>query len=117
MPRIHSIDLRQESSQLALDVKRHYVKYRVGPADDFVLHPGEFTLGSTLEYLKLPLDIAGRLEGRSTFGRLGLQVHSTAGFVDPGFEGVLTFEFMNIGKLPLQLSPGLTRQLHNVAHP
>lgn len=101
------IDLRKEDRRLAAEIKRHYVKYRVGPGDDFVLHPGEFTLGATVEYLSLPLDIAGRLEGRSTFGRLGLQVHSTAGFVDPGFEGSLTFEFINVGKLPLQVSPGL----------
>jgi dCTP deaminase len=101
------VDLTAKASGIAADIKKHFVKYRVGPGEDFVIHPGEFTLGATLEYLRLPLDIAGRLEGRSTLGRLGLQVHSTAGFVDPGFEGILTFEFINVGKLPLRISPGL----------
>ena len=71
-----------------------------------MLHPGEFALASTLEYISLPLDIAGRLEGRSSIGRLGLQVHATAGFVDPGFYGTLTFELINSGRIPLTLSPG-----------
>jgi dCTP deaminase len=73
----------------------------------FILHPGEFVLAATLEYFKLPTDLAGRLEGRSTWGRLGLQIHSTAGFVDPGFEGILTFELQNMGKAPLCLFPGV----------
>lgn len=73
----------------------------------FVLHPGEFALGSTLEFIRLPNDIAARLEGRSTWGRVGLQVHSTAGFVDPGFSGSLTFELQNVGKVPLSLYSGM----------
>jgi dCTP deaminase len=73
----------------------------------FVLQPTEFALGCTLEYYKLPNDIAGRLEGRSSWGRVGLQIHSTAGFVDPGFEGVLTFELQNVGKVPIPLYPGI----------
>jgi len=64
-------------------------------------------LASTLEYFRLPATLAGRLEGRSTWGRLGLQVHSTAGFVDPGFSGILTFELQNMGKGPLILYPGV----------
>ena len=72
-----------------------------------MLHPGAFLLASTLEFIRLPRDIAGRLEGRSSLGRLGLQVHATAGFVDPGFEGTLTFELINSGKLPIRVFPGM----------
>ncbi len=79
----------------------------VVPMEPFVLHPGEFVLAATLEYLKLPTNLAARLEGRSSWGRVGLQVHSTAGFVDPGFEGSLTFELQNVGKGALCLFPGL----------
>ena len=64
-------------------------------------------MGSTLEYIKLPNNLTARLEGRSTWGRVGLQIHSTAGLVDPGFEGCLTFELHNLGKLPLPLFPGV----------
>lgn len=102
-----SIDLTKNKAQLESIVDRYTIKKQIGPGDHYVLHPGEFTLASTLEYIKLPLDIAGRLEGRSSIGRLGLQVHATAGFVDPGFEGTLTFEFINSGKLPLIVKPGL----------
>ncbi len=73
----------------------------------FVLHPGEFALGSTLEFIRLPNDTAARLEGRSTWARVGLQVHSTAGFVDPGFKGSLTYELQNMGKVPLSLYAGM----------
>lgn len=79
----------------------------IRPKDYIVLHPFEFILGSTLEFIKIPHDLAGRLEGRSSWGRVGLQIHSTAGFVDPGYEGVLTFELENIGKSPLKLYPGI----------
>lgn len=85
-----------------------YMKHiKVQPGEPFVLHPGEFALASTLEFIKVPLDIAARLEGRSTWGRLGLLVHATAGFVDPGFEGALTFELANISNVPLPLYPGV----------
>lgn len=77
------------------------------PGELFYLHPGEFVLGSTLEYFKFPDDLAGRIEGRSSWGRLGLLVHATAGFVDPGFPGALTFELSNAGRLPIELKPGL----------
>lgn len=73
----------------------------------FVLHPGEFVLGITLEEITLPANIAARIEGRSSWGRLGLLVHSTAGYVDPGFSGRLTLEISNIGKVPILLYPGL----------
>jgi dCTP deaminase len=88
-------------------IKDYIEVIHVKPMEAFILHPGEFALGSTLEYIKLPKTIAGRLEGRSTWGRVGLQVHSTAGLIDPGFEGTLTFELTNMGKLPLPLHPGV----------
>lgn len=71
------------------------------------LHPGEFVLGSTLEYFRFPDNLAGRIEGRSSWGRLGLLVHATAGFVDPGYAGALTLELSNVGRLPIELKPGL----------
>ena len=82
-------------------------RQRLDLGETYVLHPGAFLLASTLEFIRLPRDIAGRLEGRSSLGRLGLQVHATAGFVDPGFEGVLTFELINSGKLPVRVFPGM----------
>jgi len=73
----------------------------------FVLHPGEFVLGSTLEIVSLPDDLAGRLEGKSSLGRLGLLTHSTAGFIDPGFSGHITLELSNVANLPIMLWPGM----------
>jgi len=73
----------------------------------FMLHPGEFVLGSTLEVVKLSDDIVARLEGKSSLGRLGLLIHSTAGFVDPGFEGHLTLELSNVANLPIAIYPGM----------
>jgi dCTP deaminase len=75
--------------------------------DPFILHPGEFVLGSTLEVVSLPDDIAGRLEGKSSLGRLGLLTHSTAGFIDPGFSGHVTLELSNVATLPIKLFPGM----------
>ncbi len=75
--------------------------------DPFILHPGEFVLGSTLEVISLPDDIAGRLEGKSSLGRLGLLTHSTAGFIDPGFSGHITLELSNVATLPIKLFPGM----------
>jgi dCTP deaminase len=75
--------------------------------DPFVLHPGEFVLGSTLEVVTLPDDLAGRLEGKSSLGRLGLLTHSTAGFIDPGFTGHITLELSNVANLPIMLWPGM----------
>jgi dCTP deaminase len=81
----------------------------VEPVDDepFVLHPGEFVLGSTFEKVSLPDDLAGRLEGKSSLGRLGLLTHSTAGFIDPGFSGHITLELSNVANLPITLWPGM----------
>ncbi|CAM3949370.1 dCTP deaminase [Smaragdicoccus niigatensis] len=75
--------------------------------EPFVLHPGEFVLGSTLECCTLPHDLAGRLEGKSSLGRLGLLTHSTAGFIDPGFSGHITLELSNVANLPITLWPGM----------
>ena len=75
--------------------------------EPFILHPGEFVLGSTFEVVSLPDDIAGRLEGKSSLGRLGLLTHSTAGFIDPGFSGHVTLELSNVATLPIKLWPGM----------
>lgn len=75
--------------------------------EPFVLHPGEFVLGSTFEKVTLPDDLAGRLEGKSSLGRLGLLTHSTAGFIDPGFSGHITLELSNVANLPITLWPGM----------
>jgi dCTP deaminase len=75
--------------------------------EPFVLHPGEFVLGSTLEVVTLPDDLAARLEGKSSYGRLGLVTHSTAGFIDPGFSGHVTLELSNLANLPITLWPGM----------
>jgi dCTP deaminase len=77
------------------------------PDEPFILHPGEFVLGSTFESVKLPDDVAARLEGKSSLGRLGLLTHSTAGFIDPGFEGHVTLELSNVATLPIKLWPGM----------
>lgn len=73
----------------------------------FILHPGEFVLGSTFELVSLPDDVAARLEGKSSLGRLGLLTHSTAGFIDPGFSGHVTLELSNVATLPIKLWPGM----------
>ena len=80
----------------------------VPEADEpFILHPGEFALASTYEVVTLPDDVAGRLEGKSSLGRLGLLTHSTAGFIDPGFSGHVTLELSNVATLPIKLWPGM----------
>ena len=75
--------------------------------EPFILHPGEFVLGSTLEAVSLANDVVARLEGKSSLGRLGLLIHSTAGFVDPGFAGHLTLELSNVANLPIAIYPGM----------
>jgi len=80
----------------------------VVPAGEaMILHPGEFVLGSTVERIRLPDDLVARLEGKSSLGRLGLLIHSTAGFVDPGWNGTLTLELSNVANLPITLYPGM----------
>ena len=86
------------------DLTRHV---EVVPDEPFVLHPGEFVLASTYEVVTLPDDVAGRLEGKSSLGRLGLLTHSTAGFIDPGFSGHVTLELSNVATLPIKLWPGM----------
>jgi dCTP deaminase len=75
--------------------------------EPFILHPGEFVLGSTYETISLPDDVAARVEGKSSLGRLGLLTHATAGFVDPGFSGHVTLELANVATLPIRLYPGM----------
>lgn len=101
------LDFIKDPSELTKDAMKHTVPLKVKAGEPFVLHPGEFALASTLEYIKVPLDLAARLEGRSTWGRLGLLIHATAGFVDPGFCGALTFELANVGQVPMPLYPGV----------
>jgi len=79
----------------------------IGEDDTFMLHPGEFVLGSTSERVALPDDLVARLEGKSSLGRLGLLIHSTAGFVDAGWDGQLTLELSNVATLPITLYPGM----------
>jgi dCTP deaminase len=75
--------------------------------EPFILHPGEFVLGSTLERVRIPDDTVARLEGKSSLGRLGLLIHSTAGYVDPGWDGYLTLELSNVANLPITIYPGM----------
>jgi len=79
----------------------------IPPDEAFILHPGEFVLGSTHERVALPDDLVGRLEGKSSLGRLGLLIHSTAGFIDPGWDGHITLELYNAANLPITLYPGM----------
>jgi dCTP deaminase len=79
----------------------------VADGNAFILHPGEFVLGSTLERVALPDDLVARLEGKSSLGRLGLLIHSTAGFVDAGWDGHLTLELSNVANLPIAIYPGM----------
>jgi dCTP deaminase len=94
------IDPREQQDDLTRFVE-------VDKDEAFILHPGEFVLGSTFEFVSLPNDIAARLEGKSSLGRLGLLTHSTAGFVDPGFQGHVTLELSNTATLPIKLWPGM----------
>jgi dCTP deaminase len=98
--RASAIDLRRPPENLTEEV--------VVPAEEsFVIHPGEFCLGRTLEWVELPDDIVARIEGKSSLGRLGLIVHATAGFCDPGWKGTLTLELNNLTRVPIKLYPGL----------
>jgi dCTP deaminase len=96
------IDVRKPMDDLT-----ELVEIGAGPEDKFILHPGEFVLGQTLERVRLPDDLVARLEGKSSLGRLGLLIHSTAGFVDAGFEGNLTLELSNVANLPITIYHGM----------
>jgi dCTP deaminase len=98
--RTSAIDLRDPPANLTEEVV-------VPPGEPFVIHPGEFCLGRTLEWVSIPDDIVARIEGKSSLGRLGLIVHATAGFCDPGFEGTLTLELNNLTRVPIKLYPDL----------
>ena len=94
--RVPYIDLRSTNERLTEEVV-------IGDDDPFMLHPGEFVLGSTLERVEVPADLVARLEGKSSLGRVGLLIHSTAGYVDPGWKGRLTLELSNVSNLPITL--------------
>jgi dCTP deaminase len=98
--RATAIDLRDPPSNLTEEVV-------MPDGEAFVIHPGEFCLGRTLEWVQIPNDVVARIEGKSSLGRLGLIVHATAGFCDPGFEGTLTLELNNLTRVPIRLYPGL----------
>jgi dCTP deaminase len=93
--------------QIELDMLKVIDEYAIDPTEPYILHPGDFALASTFEYIKVPADLAVRLEGRSSWARKGLQVHATAGFIDPGFEGLITFELSNVSRMPIALYPML----------
>ena len=94
-----------------IDVKRPMDELtelvQVDQGEPFILHPGEFVLGSTLERIRLPDDLVARLEGKSSLGRLGLLIHSTAGFIDPGWDGHVTLELSNVANLPITIYYGM----------
>ncbi len=94
------IDVKEDQEELTELVE-------ISDDDGFILHPGEFVLGSTAERVALPDDLVARLEGKSSLGRLGLLIHSTAGFVDAGWDGYLTLELSNVANLPITLYPGM----------
>jgi dCTP deaminase len=94
------IDVKQDLTDLTRLVE-------IGEDDAFILHPGEFVLGSTYEQVTLPDDLVARIEGKSSLGRLGLLIHSTAGFIDAGFSGHITLELSNVANLPITLYPGM----------
>jgi len=98
-------DTHIDPTNVDLELNTELIEVQDGKS--FIVHPGEFILGVTKEHIELPNDIAGRIDGRSSLGRLGIIVHSTAGHVDPGWKGKLTLEISNIGKLPVALTPGM----------
>jgi len=96
------IDVKQDMVDLT-----ELVELPTDSDEAFMLHPGEFVLGSTLERIAVPDDLVGRVEGKSSLGRLGLLIHSTAGFIDAGFDGHITLELANVASLPITLYPGM----------
>ena len=94
------IDVKEQQEELTELVE-------IDPETAFILHPGEFVLGSTLERIRLPDDLVARLEGKSSLGRLGLLIHSTAGFIDPGWDGHVTLELSNVANLPITIYVGM----------
>jgi dCTP deaminase len=98
-------------SHAVIDVKKELADLtelvQMKPDEAFVLHPGEFVLGSTLERVAIASDLVARVEGKSSLGRLGLLIHSTAGFIDAGFDGHITLELSNVANLPITIYPGM----------
>lgn len=88
------------------DISSYMEEITVPKGEAFIIHPSEFALATTAEYVKIPDDLVARVEGRSSMGRLGVTMHVTAGFIDPGFEGNITLEISNIGAMPVALYPG-----------
>ena len=102
IPHVACIDPKDEST-----IVDHTTEIIIEEGKSFVLHPGEFALGSTYERIKVPSDLVARVEGRSSIGRLAVVVHATAGFIDPGFEGEITLELANLGNCAVKLYPGM----------
>ncbi len=100
------IDVKEDMEDLTELIEIEADENGIGD-DPFILHPGEFVLGSTLERIGVPDDLVGRVEGKSSLGRLGLLIHSTAGFIDAGFDGHITLELANVASLPITLYPGM----------
>ena len=100
------IDVKQDMTGLTELIEMPCGEDGIGN-EPFMLHPGEFVLGSTLERIAVPNDLVGRVEGKSSLGRLGLLIHSTAGFIDAGFDGHITLELANVASLPITLYPGM----------
>ena len=94
-------------SRDAESIERHVERIEVLDGDGFILQPGAFALGTTLERVRIPADLVARVEGRSSVGRLAVIVHATAGFIDPGFEGQITLELSNLGRCAVKLYPGM----------
>jgi dCTP deaminase len=101
------IDPFASQQQVELELLKSADLYSIDPIEPYVLHPNDFVLACTFEYIKIPLDLTAHLEGRSSWARKGLQVHATAGFIDPGFKGYITFELSNVSSLPIALYPTL----------
>ena len=102
LPHVPCIDPRDPET-----VENYTEQIEIADGDAFVLQPGEFALGSTVERVKVPGDLVARVEGRSSIGRLAVVVHATAGFVDPGFDGRITLELGNLGRCAVKLYPGM----------
>lgn len=101
LPHIPCIDPRDPET-----VAHYTSRIEIDEGEAFVLHPGEFALGRTVERVKIPTDLVARVEGRSSYGRLAVVVHATAGFIDPGFDGTITLELSNLGRAAVKLYPG-----------
>lgn len=102
LPHVACIDSRDPQS-----VSGYTERFVIAEGDGFILQPGEFALGSTLERVVVPSDLVARVEGRSSIGRIAVVVHATAGFIDPGFDGEITLELSNLGRCAVKLYPGM----------